>query len=613
MNILNIYDKFNYSMIWLIFCSLNLVEIVEELEKEIETDFSSDESDGWEQFHEQIKTKPHEIEVFISPPDDGAVTDEDSGDEGDVEMRNLPGNQLLSEASRSNGQKIVPEKNAHIRSKKRKTYHWNKSDLQDINYVPSYPYKPSSSNLPRSPLEVFYLFFDDDVLQFLIEKTNGYAKFRGNHSFNVTNEEMKVFIGILLISGYVTVPRRRMFWQVDSAARNEMIANAMRRNRFEEIFRFIHGADNSNLIPNDKFSKVKPFVNMLNDRFLRYGTVFGANNVSIDESMIPYYGRHPTKQFIRSKPIRWGYKAWVAADPRGYAYHVDLYQGKSESTNKHKEDFGLGGAVILSMIDRLEEEFPETKFSLYFDNYFTSVRLIEEITRRGHFATGTLRSNRVEKCPFMSTKQFEKKNRGFSEHFSNADRTIVLARWNDNGIVTIASNEHGVFPLARTEIFSTIHKKKISIEMPHLIKMYNSHMGGVDRMDQNVSLYRIHVRGKKWYIPILWYFINLAVNNAWIFARDGCYKGDLLEFHSSIAEELVKTSRAPSLSNRYNMLVSSNSKSSEKRYDNVGHTISKGSSRRRCRVCNSQTIYECVKCEVPLHTKCTVAFHFISK
>ena len=110
MNILNIYDKFNYSMIWLIFCSLSLVEIVEELEKEIETDFSLDESDGWEQFHEQIKTKPHEIEVFISPPDDGAVTDEDSGDEGDVEMRNLPGNQLLSEASRSNGQKIVPKK-----------------------------------------------------------------------------------------------------------------------------------------------------------------------------------------------------------------------------------------------------------------------------------------------------------------------------------------------------------------------------------------------------------------------------------------------------------------------------------------------------------------------
>ena len=106
---------------------------------------------------------------------------------------------------------------------------------------------------------------------------------------------------------------------------------------------------------------------------------------------------------------------------------------------------------------------------MYFDNYFTSVRLIEEITRRGHFATGTVRSNRVEKCPFMNTKQFEKKNRGFWELFSNADRTVVLARWHDNGIVTIASNEHGVFPLARAERFSIINKKKISVEMPKMI------------------------------------------------------------------------------------------------------------------------------------------------
>ena len=66
-------------------------------------------------------------------------------------------------------------------------------------------------------------------------------------------------------------------------------------------------------------------------------------------------------------------------------------------------------------------------------------------------------------------------------------------------------------------------------------------------MDQNISLYRIHMRGKKWYIPILWYFINLAVNNVWIFATDGFYKGDLLDFHSSYAEALLKSTSASSL------------------------------------------------------------------
>ena len=151
---------------------MNIVEILEELGKPVESDDSSDESDGWEQFHQQVKTTPHEIEVFINPPDDGAVTDEDSGDEGHVEMSNLPGNQLLSEASasKSSGRKIVPEKIARSCSKKKKIYHWNNTDLKDMNSEPSYPYKPSASNLPRSPLEVFYLFFDDEVIQFLTEK-----------------------------------------------------------------------------------------------------------------------------------------------------------------------------------------------------------------------------------------------------------------------------------------------------------------------------------------------------------------------------------------------------------------------------------------------------------
>ena len=81
----------------------------------------------------------------------------------------------------------------------------------------------------------------------------------------------------------------------------------------------------------------------MNGNFVKYGEVFGPGNVSIDESMIPYFGRHPTKQFIRGKPLRWGYKAWVAADPRGYAYNIDVYQGKRSGQHNSHATYGLGG------------------------------------------------------------------------------------------------------------------------------------------------------------------------------------------------------------------------------------------------------------------------------
>ncbi len=55
-------------------------------------------------------------------------------------------------------------------------------------------------------------------------------------------------------------------------------------------------------------------------------------------------------------------------------------------------------------------------------------------------------------------------------------------------------------------------------------------MGGVDRLDQNIAQYRPSIRGKKWYFPIVSYLITVCVNNAWIFAREGGYKDDILSF-----------------------------------------------------------------------------------
>ena len=78
----------------------------------------------------------------------------------------------------------------------------------------------------------------------------------------------------------------------------------MRCDRFEEIFKYIHAADDGNLYLKDKYHKLRPFIDIMNDRFLNFDSRVGPTNISIDESMIPYYGRNPIKQFICGKPIR---------------------------------------------------------------------------------------------------------------------------------------------------------------------------------------------------------------------------------------------------------------------------------------------------------------------
>lgn len=46
------------------------------------------------------------------------------------------------------------------------------------------------------------------------------------------------------------------------------------------------------------------------------------------------------------------------------------------------------------------------------------------------------------------------------------------------------------------------------VDQPHLIKKYNENIGVVDRCDQNISLYRVSIRGKN---SISLYFVTASI------------------------------------------------------------------------------------------------------
>ncbi|KAH8039303.1 hypothetical protein HPB51_005549 [Rhipicephalus microplus] len=199
--------------------------------------------------------------LAILPPDNFAatVTDEESGDENDTDMARLPRSVLRAE--------IVGLDNA------------SSDDDEDA----------------------FEKFFDDDVIALLVKETNRYAN-RKNRSLGVTEEEMKCVIGVLLLSGYVPVPCRKMLWEISEDCHNELVANSMRRNRFEAIFSYLYVADNNNLPQDDRFAKMRPLFKLLNQKFLLYAPL--SERYSIDESMCEYFGKHGCKQFLKGKPIR---------------------------------------------------------------------------------------------------------------------------------------------------------------------------------------------------------------------------------------------------------------------------------------------------------------------
>ena len=110
---------------------------------------------------------------------------------------------------------------------------------------------------------------------------------------------------------------------------HDLVANAMSRDKFETIFAHFHIADNTCLDETNKFAKIRPLIEHLNQKFQQH--VPNDKFYSFDESMCKYYGCHSCKQFLRDKPIRFGFKIWCGTTTFGYLVWFEPYQGKSDS------------------------------------------------------------------------------------------------------------------------------------------------------------------------------------------------------------------------------------------------------------------------------------------
>ena len=158
-----------------------------------------------------------------------------------------------------------------------------------------------------------------------------------------------------------------MFWEVSADASCPAVSKAMTRGRFETLMSCFHLADNLNLEKGDKMAKVRPFYQLINERCLKHRV--NSPNLSIDEAMLPYFGRNSSKQRIQNKPIRVGYKMWVMAEDSGYVVQFDPYQGAKLCGPQRSsiQTWGLGEKTVLELMDVLPKG---PSYHVFIDNFF---------------------------------------------------------------------------------------------------------------------------------------------------------------------------------------------------------------------------------------------------
>lgn len=265
---------------------------------------------------------------------------------------------------------------------------------------------PKNFEDDASPYDIFCRFFDNEVLDLLVEQTNVYydqflvkkggldslPKFSRARAWTpVTQPEMKVFLAIVIYQGLVRLPNYDMYWSTNELISLKNVASYMTRDRFLNILAFLHASDNAREPPRDdpqydagyKISKIASL--LLGKWQAAYGL---KREISVDETLIPFKGRTKLLQYMPNKPHKWGIKVWTLAEAKtGYIYNWQLYTGKA-GPDAGK---GLTHRVVTSLCQPLLGR----GHHVYCDNFFTSPALFEELADNQTGACGTLRANRV--------------------------------------------------------------------------------------------------------------------------------------------------------------------------------------------------------------------------
>lgn len=356
-----------------------------------------------------------------------------------------------------------------------------------------------------APMDIFMEVTQLDTLvtDIIVKESIRYAEQNGR-PFTIDSEEMKAFLGMNYVMSYHVLPTIRNYWSTDEDMGVPFIANVMPRSRFELIRQNLHFCNNDcQSQVSDRAYKIRPVMQHFNLYFQR--AMNNSKRQSIDEHMIKFKGHNIMKQYIKNKPIKWGFKMWCRTESStGYLFEFDLYTGKKMNT-----EVGLGESVIQSLTEKLKGLGCE----VYFDNFFNSPALQYKLMKQNTKACGTVRTNRKHVPKSLPLD----KNMKRGDIHAESSNGISFVKWMDTKSVHMLTNFISPVPTGTVKKKQAGNAQKISVTCPEVIICYNKHMGGVDLMDQRKSYYEIDRKAKiKYYLRLFFDLMDIALNNSYV-------------------------------------------------------------------------------------------------
>ena len=104
--------------------------------------------------------------------------------------------------------------------------------------------------IPSEPRDVFQLFFTPELIEQIVAQSNLYARqVTGAEKYKkwqeITASDIESFLGFNFLMGLNPKPSINDYWRTDDLYYYPPVTQRISRNRFREISRYLHFADNS--------------------------------------------------------------------------------------------------------------------------------------------------------------------------------------------------------------------------------------------------------------------------------------------------------------------------------------------------------------------------------
>lgn len=251
----------------------------------------------------------------------------------------------------------------------------------------------------------------------------------------------------------------------------------------------------------DKAAPIREVLDMFTQNCLLPYSV--GENVVIDEMMVGFRGKCPFRQYMKSKPDKYGIKLYPLVDAATfYVLNIELYAGKQP-----EGPYQLSNAAS-DVVKRLITPISGTGRNLTVDNWYTSVPLMNDLAKDHKISVvGTIRKNKKEIPPCF----IDKNKPEYSSQFGFSDTATLVSY--------VPKKKRSVVLLSSLHCAAEIDESTNEKRKPSIVTFYNKTKGGVDEVDKKVKMYSVSRKNNRWPLTLFFRLLDIAGINSMVILR----------------------------------------------------------------------------------------------